>query len=137
MRLVLSLLVVLVLLLPGVSAPASVQADACRAESYDGEHTGKSVPYENEMRVVMTDGCHEYRLSIGIPREALLGAKTGKLSVVIGDGVYPGEGTLPDFNEVGYCGAAAAQAAHNTFKFHFNAPLGTEVRLTFDCTRPL
>lgn len=134
-----SLVLILALVLSfGTLTPLAASAEAaCGTHTwhYDG---GKSIPFEQELRVQATDGCHTYDLVGTVAREALNGKNSGSGTVEIGPSNYPWDAgsTVPDPGSVGYCQYAAAQSVHGVFKYHFTVASGSAVEYHFDCTHP-
>lgn len=134
-RLIALVLLGLALVAPVPIAAAEVAPCGTHAWRYDG---GKSIPFENELRVQASDGCHTYELVGTVARDALNGVDSGSGTIVIGPTNQPWEAgsTVPDPGSVGYCRYAAAQSVHGVMKYHFGLPEGAEISYRFDCTHP-
>lgn len=134
MRRVLTLVAILALapvaqgaILPPVHAEA-----ACRTDRYHHDG-GKSEPFEREVVIHATDGCHVYEAVTLVARDA--GGGSGERTLVIGDAnqTWEAGSTIPGPDQVGYCGYAALHQAHLKYRFGFRVPAGTEVHVRYAC----
>lgn len=127
-RLTLILALLLLIVLP---APAYA-AEPCRTDTYHHDG-GKSEPYEQELRITATDGCHAYQAVTLVAREA--GGKSGAYTLTIGDAnqTWESGSTISGPEQVGYCGYAALQQTHLKYRFGFQVPAGTKVNVTYEC----
>lgn len=92
---------------------------------YDGGKTPEG------FKARATDGCHVYEWTSHV----LQGPGKGTVKFRVTDKVNPWEGDLPSMagGPAAYCAAAAAHAANLQWMFRFQAPLGTEVTVDYEC----